>query len=154
MFANPRISLSMPSQRLSRRVRMSSISGHKYCRSHWPVWYIGLSYWNKCGEAGSFLNISHIKVDDVTVYGHLSQICRQIVMPSSAMRSFTSSASASDMTNSTRTDFLLCLPFIVPTLFYEMRPPASKPPSCSFEFFPKVVFSSLSRYSSRFPAVA
>ena len=22
--------------------------------SHWPVWYIGLSYWNKCGEAGSF----------------------------------------------------------------------------------------------------
>ena len=26
MFANPRISLSMPSQRLSRRVRMSSIS--------------------------------------------------------------------------------------------------------------------------------
>lgn len=53
-------------------------------------------------------------------------------MPSSAMRSFTSSASASDMTNSTRTDFLLCPPFIVPTLFYEMRPPASKPPSLLF----------------------
>ena len=25
-----------------------------------------------------FLNISHIKVNDVTVYGHLSQICRQV----------------------------------------------------------------------------
>ena len=30
------------------------------------------------------------------------------------------------------TDFLLCPPFIVPTLFYEMSPPASKPPSLLF----------------------